>query len=231
MAPGLCYWHDTRLAAELSAWPELWAALHTRLIPAQRDGDGRGGGEPAPGVNMAVLSFLGPSGAPSLLAAGYTGAAYEAMADQDGHTPFIATVRSWTRLVEEERGPSPRNWTFAGCREHLVRWHEWIIRQPWSDEYAGEMHDGYRTARRLSGRTDPPDRLPVPCPHCEDEADEALLLGRIDAEERNRLVAAAALVRPNGGAHVQCERCGRQWREEEYRRLVLWLVTNLKRGA
>lgn len=231
MAPGLCDWHYYRLAAELAAWPELWAALHLRLIPAQRDSDGRGSGEPSPGINMAVLSFLGPAGAPSLLAAGYTDAAYEAMADQDGRTPFVGTVRDWVRMVQEERGVGPRNWTFAGCREHLVRWHDWITRQPWSDEYAAEMHEGYRTARRLSGRTDPPDRLPVACPVCEDEADEALLLHRIDVAERDAIVASAGLVRPNGGAHVQCERCARQWREDEYRRLVLWLASKLKQGA
>jgi hypothetical protein len=73
--------------------------------------------------------------------------------DREGHLAeelsALGVVSSWARVVVEERGvkPSPSSFLDIGL---LRRNHDWICRQPWVDEYAGELRQVNTAVRAVA---------------------------------------------------------------------------------
>lgn len=78
-------------------------------------------------------------------------------------------VTSWARHHMEERGAAgPVDWRLQTVVDWLAAWHDWATRQPWSDEYAGEIREAAHLARVMCGLYDErPTYVPdLRCPQC-----------------------------------------------------------------
>lgn len=136
---------------------------------------------------------------------------------QVGDIPLPDALFSWCRLEAEEfaltlpraRRNTPERAVRVFVR-YLDRQHQRACSQPWAEEYLTEVHDLWRRARTLAQDWPLVHRLPAWCPYC----------------------ATLTLRRDNGAAFVYCDDrdggCGRRWAEDDYRRLVLILVTEAK---
>lgn len=102
-------------------------------------------------------------------------------------------LASWTGMVCEERdlrGPD----THDRCAAWLLGQLDWLVEQPWVDDFADEVADLAREAERLIRINPRRHRLEPPCPQCS-----ARELGRWDGTDQ-----------------VDCEACGRAWPEKDY---------------
>ena len=137
--------------------------------------------------------------------------------DQLGGPPLPDALFSWCRLEAEEFTLTPprarRNTPDKAVRvfaRYLSRQHQRACSQPWADAYLTEIHDLWRRARTLAQDWPLVHRLPAWCPYCQ----------------------TLTLRRDNGASFVYCDDrdggCGRRWAEDDYRRLVLILVTEAK---
>lgn len=61
----------------------------------------------------------------------------------------LGVVASWADLVAEERGVRPEKTAFLSL-SLLRRNHDWIVHQPWVDEYAGELRQVHAAVRVLA---------------------------------------------------------------------------------
>ncbi len=208
MRPGLCRWHRDRLAAELAGLPDLVAALEQpwALLPHGGAVGGRTGSDPSPGIRVEVLDFLGPeAGRGDPAGVNHPDAGDERSGPvQVGSASLADMLGSWARMVAEDRGDiGPDRWTVATARAYLVRQHDWITRQPWSDDYAAEVHAAWCTAKTLTGRWESAELLRQRyCPWCR----------------------AGALYQEPGSAVIECQQraggCGRRMTDGEYTRMV-----------
>lgn len=86
------------------------------------------------------------------------------------HKQVIYDVATgWARHHMEERHlAGPANWRLQTVVDWLDGWHDWATRQPWSDEYAGEIREAAHTARVMCSLYDEkPSYVPdLRCPQC-----------------------------------------------------------------
>jgi hypothetical protein len=69
----------------------------------------------------------------------------------------LAAVTSWVRLVIEQRGAQPpRDASMTALCDYLRARHDWIVHQPWIDEYATELAEIRGTLVRLDGLSPEP---------------------------------------------------------------------------
>ncbi|OQO89916.1 hypothetical protein B1813_18930 [Saccharomonospora piscinae] len=81
--------------------------------------------------------------------------------DTDGHGA-IATLHSWARLVREDRGLEPPDTATLTSEAGVLRTqHQWIVCQPWADEYAHELRHLHGAVRAAAG-----DAVPRPVGRC-----------------------------------------------------------------
>lgn len=201
-AAGLCRWCAERLARELEELPNLVAEVEASTAAAGGNGERITGTRDAPvPVRVGAVSWIG-SAPPGAVETDWP-------EDQTGPTPIAALLGSWARLVAEERHVNQPVGRVGALVEFLRRHHDWITAQMWADDYAGEVHAAWQVGRSLAGVRSDVFRLPVPCPTC----------------------SRTELVRQNGADRIECEGCGRIWRESEYRHLVLVLAAELREAG
>jgi len=166
-------------------------------------------GEPVSGsrvppipVSVDVLSLLGP-------AAGWDRSHLDPGDErsgpmQDGREPLAATLAYWCQLVAGERSLVHPERPPLSLLRFLSIHHDWTVKQPWSDEYAADLHRLWVDCKRLTGTFDgkPEPMHGVPCPSCD----------------------LVALVRRPGEDGRWCDRadggCGEWMSDEDY---VRWL--------
>ena len=127
------------------------------------------------------------------------------IAAHDHLTLMQATVVSWVRLVCEERdlrGPDRND--LAVLTTWLLSQLSWLLEHPAVGDLADEMRDLSSTADALAQTREQWHRLEPRCPDCH-----AFELGRWD-----------------GGDHVGCRSCGREWHEREYPLFVRLALDN-----
>lgn len=153
-----------RQLAEIPARLTLLKALHDGRQTPRRS-DRPSGGSPAP-INVDAHDLL---------------------------QSIPAVLGSWTRLVCEERnlrGPD----THDRCSAWLLGQLDWLVEQPWVDDFADELNDLVRAAESLTRVNRHRHRLTPTCPTCG-----ARDLGRWD-----------------GSDQVDCDTCGRAWPQDQY---------------
>jgi hypothetical protein len=137
---------------------------------------------------------------------------------QVGATPLADALHTSCRAIADDLGvtvPKVRRNRSADeavdrfCRFLLAQHHR-IVGLPWADEYLTEVHDLWSQARTLAEDWPLVHKLPAPCPNCD----------------------LTSLRRDNGADFVYCDSkvggCGWRWTEQDYRRLVLILVTEAR---
>lgn len=132
------------------------------------------------------LDFAGDRVAPSL---------------QSGATPLTAVLTEWVRLAVAELGVHLPPRTVADLIGFLVRWQPEIVKEPWSDEYAREVHGLWSTARRLAGEAEEWVRIGA-CIRIMDDGDPC---------------GETLSARPEARV-IRCPGCGADWARE------LWLL-------
>ncbi|GAA2227294.1 hypothetical protein GCM10010430_03340 [Kitasatospora cystarginea] len=106
---------------------------------------------------LDVLSLLGPAAEESVR---------DPHGDQVGAEPILGTLLSWARLIFEEGNyyrPSG-GWATIGALVAFLADRdviEWVVRQPWADEYADEIATVHRQLIPLARLQ--PRRHPMPC--------------------------------------------------------------------
>ena len=198
--PGLCRTCTAISGQNLADLPALVAALQDADAATLRPGSdirvaGRGD-LPLPG-GAARLSFLGP-GAPDPWS---FGARYD-----PGAEPLVPTLRTWARVIAEQRSVHIQDPDPLGLCRLLATHHDWSTAQPWAGDYAAAVHRLWSTARTLTGQRDPrPEHVQgLFCPHCD--------------------LAAVYVVHGRHGAERRCDPraggCGRTLPDDEYQRWV-----------
>ncbi len=163
----LCSHCTSRLERQLAELPARLHLAHSLHDGRQtpRKSDRRGGETPAP-VNVDLLDVL---------------------------NAIPAVLDSWARMVCEERslrGPD----THDRLPGWLLGQLDWLIRQPWVDDFADELNDLCHDLERLTRVNKHRHRLEPPCPQC----------------------AARELGRWDGTDQVDCDACGKAWPERQY---------------
>lgn len=196
--------------------------LARRLAAMARD-SGRAAGEPVSGSRETPLplktdqwSFVGP-GAPGDVYAPDAGDA----ACQVGAVPLADVLWTWCRAAADDLDfavPSVRRnspvlavRSFAG---KLSAQHDRIMRLTWADDYLDgpdSIHALWSYSRTLAKDWPLVHHLPAPCPNLD--------------------CGLLTLRRDDGASHVYCSRrdggCGWRWTEDDYRRLVLVLTSEV----
>lgn len=162
------------------------------------------------------LSWLSRAADVAVDASTLAGAADAAL--QTGRTPVGPALASWVQLAAEELGVHlpPAGAGVSGpdglvlrCASDdvptligfLTRWHPELVKQPWSDDYAIEVHDQWSTARRLTGEAEQWVRIGA-CTRPLDDGDPC-----------GEVLSA----RPEARV-IRCAGCGADWARE------LWLL-------
>lgn len=198
--PVICYHCTDRARGDLLALPGLVAAVEAELGLIRGAGTVRVSGSrerPLPG-GVSTLSWLGPAAdihhaldCPACRRWSAYGPNLPCP-DRDaqvGDEPVAAQLVGWVRVVAEESGwlppavgrtvagrDGPVRRTTAADVPALVGWlavrHDWACRQPWADDYAAELAEAHRSARRYAGVVDPPPQhmAGVWCPRCDAQA-------------------------------------------------------------
>jgi hypothetical protein len=115
---------------------------------------------------------------------------------QVGGTPLTAALVGWVRLAAEELGVHLPPLTVADLVAFLVRWHGEIVKQPWSDDYAGEIRDQWAAARRLAGLAERWVRI-------------GACIAQVDGQPCGEPLSA----RPEARV-IRCPSCGADWVRE-----------------
>lgn len=200
MAPGLCRPCADRLERWLDELPSYVATVADyQPLPAAGAGPRVSGSRerPLPG-GVDRLSWLGPANPGDRL--DFAGDPV-APGLQVGDVPLTAVLTSWAGLVAEllEVHQPPR--TVTDLVGFLRRWQPQIVREPWSDEYAREVHDLWATARRLAGESERWVRIGA----CIAVLDDGTVCGEtLSARPEARV--------------IRCPGCGADWARE------LWLL-------
>lgn len=188
--------------------------VHAGAVPAPGNGPRVSGSpeRPLPG-GADRLSWLSCAGQTSYWA-GSDDWEYQA-----GRPPVAAMLASWCRMIAEELGDhtpqagrvvpgpggQPVRRTSGADVPVLVDWltrrHGRIVERAWADDYAGEVHGLWSTARRMAGEA---ERW-VPIGACIRVMDDGAPCGE------------ALSARP-GAAVIRCPACGADWGRE------LWLI-------
>jgi len=125
----------------------------------------------------------------------------------------VATVLdAWVTDWRHQRGLRERR-----PDQHAAELAAWLTnRLPWATtnhprigQFAVDIGQLHNQVTRVLGLTELVHRLPAACPTCDRKA----------------------LTRHNGHDRVECGSCGRIWTEDEYRRLVGVLASDLQRTA
>jgi hypothetical protein len=137
---------------------------------------------------------------------------------QTGATPVAAVLAIWARMVAEDVGVHPPKVgslvygvhgpllrTSAAdvaelCR-FLDRWHDWICRRPWSDEFAAEVYEQLSRARAMAGLSERLHRLGA----CPTDVDGTLCGATLYADPYQDVIV--------------CRRCRSEWPRSRW----LWL--------
>ena len=92
-------------------------------------------------------------------------------------------------------GPHATTVTLIAVCEFLRAHHDWVIAQPWVDDYADEIRACARALRHLDPEREPAATV-VPCPTTSVDHGDCGQRLRLDSD------------------HVRCSRCGRDWDRE-----------------
>jgi hypothetical protein len=181
---------------------------------------------PLPG-GAERLSWLGPA---ATIHPDPARDAWERRLDADcqtGSIPVAAVLAGWVRAVAEDMGVHPpkvgslvygvhgpllrtSSVDVAELCRFLSRWHDWICRQPWSDEYAAEVYEQWSRARAMAGLSERLHRLGA-CP---------------TVGEDGRPCGATLYADPYQDVIV-CRRCRSEWGRSRW----LWLGGLLRTEA
>jgi hypothetical protein len=93
-----------------------------------------------------------------------------------------------------------------GSVTYLREWLSALLAAPFALDAGRQALELARRAERAAGLDRLVHHLPVPCPSCD----------------------TRALTREDGAEQVDCQACGRVWREDEYRRLTLILASDYR---
>ena len=196
-APGryLCHPCADQLATTLADITTVYATLDTveELIPGGH-GD-TGGRKPAGPRSPAVDDILVHT---------------DPRSSGNDHLAALATVESWARLVREELGAQAPSGRITMDRETAtLRFHwDWLMSQPWVNEFGAEMAELLRALRTVGRLTVPTMRVgtcPRVVPHLLDDGSivgatcGASLTVRVDAEG------------------IRCRACGSSWARSQWR--------------
>jgi len=191
----LCATCADKLAEALTAAIDARCQLPDLLEPSRNPGQpgGRVRRDPPAPLRVDVLSVLDPR------------------STQDGNLfPVDAAVGTWMRLIIDER---PGTRVPADTVEALVwmsRHLDWIIGQPWADEYAKEMRAANRTLQWLTN----PRR-------------GSSIIGRCRAATDTGDDCGGPLRWHDHNQTVRCRRCGDEWGPDDLPHLVrvvdVWL--------
>ncbi|MDI3315867.1 MAG: hypothetical protein QJR12_16805 [Mycobacterium sp.] len=132
----------------------------------------------------------------------------------------LATVESWARMIREERSidtpPERMRDTVPAGRVTMERelatikfeW-DWVLAQPWLDEFAAEMR-AVHTALQRAGRDLPPVLRIGPCPTLVEVEDQGAV--------REEPCGAPLRVRVDD-EEIRCRSCGTIWPRSRWREL------------
>jgi hypothetical protein len=138
---------------------------------------------------------------------------------QTGAVPIAAALASWAVLVAEEfsvhvptvgrvvagpHGPVRRTAAddVARLERFLAIWHDKIVHEPWSDEFAMSVHEQWSRARAMAGVGEPLHRLGA----CPTEGEDGKPCG-------------ATLWAEPQADRITCRRCRSEWPRSRW----LWL--------
>lgn len=143
---GICSWHQSRLARQLSDLMELWSAAHGELIPG-RGGSGGSSNEQSIGINVSALSFI-------------------------AGTDILGLLHEWEKEIRSERGLTPpalvKRQPGLGDEikvavEFALTHLPWSSQQSWIGDFAdelGHLHAMGRNAAKVFA-----DKVArIPCP-------------------------------------------------------------------
>jgi hypothetical protein len=120
---------------------------------------------------------------------------------QTGPAPLASVLTGWARMAAEALAVHVPPRTVADLLGFLFRWHGEIVKQPWSDDYAREVHRLWSTARRMAGEAERWVRIGA----CIRVLDDGLPCGEtLSARPEARV--------------IRCPQCGADWARE------LWLL-------
>jgi hypothetical protein len=128
---------------------------------------------------------------------------------QVGLEPLGSILAGWARLAAEELGVHKPARTVADLVAFLVRWQPEIVKTPWSDAYAVEVHDLWATARRMTGEAERWVRIGA----CTARGYQDGTLINEDGSPCGESLSA----RPEAKV-IRCPSCGADWARE------LWLL-------
>jgi hypothetical protein len=197
-APGhhTCTRCADKLAAVLAAIASTYAQLQTvaELTPGGR---GHTGTRRPPGPRSPAVDGLIVHG--------------DARSKWDGQFGALATVESWARMVREERGSAAPAGRVTMRRElDTLRFHwDWLLGQPWVDEFAGEMRR-VLAALKAAGRLTPPVLRIGAC------SVVVLIVGLPNGTTVDLACGATLRVRV-GDTDVRCRNCRTIWPRSRWR--------------
>jgi len=172
-------------------------------IPAPAAGQRVGGSRerPLPG-GADRLSWLGPANPGDRLDLPGDPKEQRILASlQVGDVPLTAALTGWARMAAEELAVHVPPRTVADLVGFLLRWHAEIVKWPWSDDYAREVHGLWATARRLTG-----------------DAEHWVRIGAcIAVLDDGQPCGETLSARPEARV-IRCPQCGADWARE------LWLL-------
>lgn len=211
-APGLlaCHQCSERLRTVLDAIAAVYERLTEvdELVPGGH-GDTGGGRKPPGPRSPAVDGLLVHSDPRSVTGVRESPAA-------------LASIAGWARLVREERSldvaPDRMRDTVPAGRVSMARelatlrfhW-EWIMGQPWVDDFAAEMRDLLAALRRV-GRLDAPELRIGKCP-------VVLVLLELGNGDTIDLDCGASLRVRTDATEVRCRNCGTTWPRDRWHEL------------
>lgn len=135
-------------------------------------------------------------------------------ADPDA-VDILGVLGGWARILREERQlADPDTATVTSEAAALRTHHEWIITQPWVDEYATEVHRAALAVRHACGEYERSDRVGT----CTIPTDDGTCGGPLYPDRY-------------GLMRVRCARCGETWDEDDLRRLGLILDSDTPRDG
>jgi hypothetical protein len=197
-APGrmVCDRCTDKLAATLTAIATTYAQLQTvaELTPG---GHGHTGTRRPPGPRSPAVDGLIVHGDPR--------------STWDGQPAALATVESWARMVREERAAAAPAGRVTMRRElDTLRFHwDWLLGQPWVDEFAGEMRR-VLAALKAAGRLTPPALRIGTCP-------AVLTILHFSGGRVIDFLCGATLRVRVGDTDIRCRNCGTIWPRSRWR--------------
>jgi hypothetical protein len=197
-APGrmVCDRCTDKLAAVLAAIASTYAQLQTvaELTPG---GHGHTGTRRPPGPRSPAVDGLIVHGDPR--------------STWDGQPAALATVESWARMVREERAAAAPAGRVTMRRElDTLRFHwDWLLGQPWVDEFAGEMRR-VLAALKAAGRLTPPVLRVGAC-------SVVVLIVYLPGGQSLDLACGATLRVRVGDTDIRCRNCGTIWPRSKWR--------------